>query len=92
MYIIYFTEEDNLVDQLKRFEIWDDILRARNLLIYHTESLMYNFNNNAAELYNSILAKFIGGKRVNLSQKGINILLYILNNQINYIILVYYMS
>ena len=32
---------------------------------------MYNFNNNAAELYNSILAKFIGGKRVNFSQKGV---------------------
>jgi len=32
--------------------------------------LMYNFNNNAAELYNSILAKFIGRKRVNFSQKG----------------------
>ncbi|KAL5237229.1 hypothetical protein ACI65C_004639 [Semiaphis heraclei] len=62
--------EDNLVDELKRFEMWDDITYARNLLTYHTESLMYNFNNNAAELYNSILAKFIGGKRVNFSQKG----------------------
>ncbi|XP_022160289.1 uncharacterized protein LOC111026498 isoform X3 [Myzus persicae] len=62
--------EDNLVDELKRFELWDDITRARNLLTYHTESLMYNFNNNAAELYNSILAKFIGGKRVNFSHKG----------------------
>ncbi|KAE9534064.1 hypothetical protein AGLY_008800 [Aphis glycines] len=62
--------EDNLVDELKRFELWDDIIRARNLLTYHTESLMYNFNNNAAELYNSILAKFIGGKRINFSHKG----------------------
>jgi len=50
--------------------MWDGITYARNLLTYHTESLMYNFNNNAAELYNSILAKFIGGKRVNFSQKG----------------------
>jgi len=31
---------------------------------------MYNHNNNAAELYNSILAKFVGGKRVNFSLKG----------------------
>jgi len=31
---------------------------------------MYNYNNNAAELYNSILAKFVGGKRVNFSLKG----------------------
>ncbi|CAI6371889.1 unnamed protein product [Macrosiphum euphorbiae] len=62
--------ENNLVDELKQFELWDDITRARHLLTYHTESLMYNFNNNAAELYNSILAKFIGGKLVNFSHKG----------------------
>lgn len=31
---------------------------------------MYNYNNNAAELYNSILAKFVGGKRINFSKKG----------------------
>jgi len=31
---------------------------------------MYNYNNNAAELYNSILAKFVGGKRVNFCLKG----------------------
>lgn len=68
--ILIFPEEDNLVDELKRFGIWNDITYAKNLLSYHTESLMYNFNNNAAELYNSILAKFIGGKRVNFSQKG----------------------
>jgi len=37
---------------------------------YHAESLLLNHNNNAAELYNSILTKFIGGKRVNFSLKG----------------------
>jgi len=78
IYIIYSKciGEDNLVDELKRFELWDDIIRARNLLTYHTESLMYNFNNNAAELYNSILAKFIGGKRINFSHKG-DILIFV---------------
>lgn len=40
------------------------------MLIYNTESLMYNYNNNAAELYNSILAKFIDGKRINFLKKG----------------------
>ena len=40
------------------------------MLVYHTESLMYSYNNNAAELYNSILAKFVGGKRINFSKKG----------------------
>jgi len=37
---------------------------------YYAESLLLNHNNNAAELYNSILLKFIGGKRVNFSLKG----------------------
>lgn len=45
-------------------------VRVRNVLVYHIESLMYNYNNNAAELYNSILAKFVGGKRVNFCLKG----------------------
>lgn len=31
---------------------------------------MYGYNNNSAELYNSILTKFVGGKRVNFSLKG----------------------
>lgn len=34
-------DEDNFVDELKRFEPWDDIIRARNSLTYHTESFMY---------------------------------------------------
>ncbi|KAF0708968.1 YqaJ domain-containing protein, partial [Aphis craccivora] len=64
-------------DELKRFELWEDIICARNLLTYHTESLMYNFNNNEAELYNSILAKFIGGKRINFSHKGDILIFYL---------------
>ncbi|KAF0747545.1 Uncharacterized protein FWK35_00020083, partial [Aphis craccivora] len=40
---------------LRNYGIWDDICRARNLLTYHTEGLMYGYNNNSAELYNSIL-------------------------------------
>lgn len=31
---------------------------------------MYGYNNNSAELYNSILTKFVGEKRVNFSLKG----------------------
>jgi len=64
------TDEQNHVLDLKRLGLWDDICRVRNVLVYHIESLMYNYNNNAAELYNSILAKFVGGKRVNFCLKG----------------------
>lgn len=68
--IIYVLGEDNIVPDLKIFGVWDDICRARNFLTYHTESLMYGYNNNSAELYNSILTKYVGGKRVNFSLKG----------------------
>jgi len=68
--IYYVLGEENIVPDLKIFGVWDDICRARNLLTYHTESLMYGYNNNSAELYNSILTKFVGGKRVNFSLKG----------------------
>lgn len=50
--------------------MWDDITKARNLITYYSETLLLNYNNNAAELYNSILTKFTGGKRVNFSLKG----------------------
>lgn len=55
---------------MKRVGLWDDISSIRSALTYHTESLMLNLNNNAAESYNSILAKFVGGKRVNLCLRG----------------------
>jgi hypothetical protein len=50
--------------------LWNEVARARNILTYHTESLIYGFNNNSAELYNSILTKFVGRKHVNFSLKG----------------------
>jgi hypothetical protein len=65
--IYYVLGEENIVPDLKNYGVWDDICRARNLPTYHTESLMYGYNNNSAELYNSILTKFVGGKRVNFS-------------------------
>jgi len=68
--IIYVLGEENIVSDLKNYGVWDDICRAQNLLTYHTESLMYGYNNNSAELYNSIVIKFVGGKRVNFSLKG----------------------
>lgn len=50
--------------------MYDDLTSAINRLIYHSPSLIKNMTNNKAENYNSILAKFIGGKRVNFSKRG----------------------
>jgi len=55
---------------MKSLGIWDELVAAKSLILFHAESLLYKVNNNAAESYNSILAKFIGGKRVNFSMRG----------------------
>lgn len=36
----------------------------------HSPSLIHNVDSNAVERYNSIVAKFVGGKRINFSRKG----------------------
>jgi len=70
MFVCYVKGEENLVPEFSSLGVWDDITNARNLMSYHAKSLLLSHNNNAAELYNSILTKFIGRKRVNFSLKG----------------------
>jgi len=52
----------NLVPQMKSLGIWEELVSAKSLVLFHAENLLYKVINNAAESYNSILAKFIGGK------------------------------
>jgi len=60
----------NLVPEMQECGIWNDIVASINLVAYHSESLVYHVNNNAVESYNSIVVKYIGGKRINFSFKG----------------------
>ncbi|KAF0740340.1 Uncharacterized protein FWK35_00011062, partial [Aphis craccivora] len=53
--------------------LWADISGAKNIVAYHAQSLIYNVNNNTVEGFNSVVAKFIGGKRVNFSLRGLPI-------------------
>lgn len=46
------------------------IISAKNLVAYHSESLICFVNNNCVENYNSIVEKYTGGKRVNFSFRG----------------------
>ncbi|XP_053984288.1 uncharacterized protein LOC128879304 [Hylaeus volcanicus] len=39
-------------------------------LFAKAESLLYGLNNNAVESFNNIIAKFIGGKRINFGRRG----------------------
>jgi hypothetical protein len=47
--------------------LWQDIIAARNLVAFYTESLIHDLNTNFVESYNSVVTKFIGGKKVNYS-------------------------
>lgn len=62
--------ENNLVPEMEKSGLWNDILAARNLLAYYSSSLIFNVNNNCVENYNSVVAKYVGGKRINFSLKG----------------------
>lgn len=50
--------------------LWQDISAAKNLVAYHADSLICDVNNNYVESYNSVVAKFVGGKRINYSLRG----------------------
>jgi len=50
--------------------LFSDIRSALHLLAHHSSSLTYGVNNNCVEGYNSLVAKFVGGKRIIFSLKG----------------------
>lgn len=60
----------NHIPQMKECGLLEDIEACMNRLTYHAHSLITNMDNNLAELYNSIVCKFVGGKRINYSKKG----------------------
>lgn len=62
--------EENLVPIMKSKEggfIFSAILKFVSRLVNNAPSLMHNVNNNIAEIFNSVIAKFVGGKRINYS-------------------------
>ncbi|XP_047023593.1 uncharacterized protein LOC124632693 isoform X2 [Helicoverpa zea] len=62
--------EENLVPQLKSSGLWNDIFENLGWLIQNAESLLLKQTNNPAEQFNSIIAKFLAGKRVNFTRRG----------------------
>lgn len=62
--------EENLVPHMESCGLWKDILGAINIVGHHAQSLIFNVNNNAVEGFNSVVAKYVGGKRVNYSFRG----------------------
>lgn len=61
---------ENLVPEMKKCGLWYDIFSILSLIVTNVESLLMAQTNNIAEQFNSIIAKFIGGKRVNYCLRG----------------------
>lgn len=62
--------EVNLVPSMKICGLYSDLEACLHRLIQNCSSLILNMDNNMAEQFNSIVCKFIGGKRINFSLKG----------------------
>lgn len=65
------TSENEIkwITDMKNSGLYQDIMVVVGRVARHAESLILNMDNNAAECYNSVLAKFIGGKRINFSAR-----------------------
>ncbi|XP_063242387.1 uncharacterized protein LOC134542230 isoform X1 [Bacillus rossius redtenbacheri] len=59
--------EVNIVPLLKETSILDELQVAVQRVAHNASSLIYDVDNNVSELFNSIIAKTVGGKRVNFS-------------------------
>lgn len=59
----------NFVPEMETCGLLSDIVSCGERLISNAESLILNMTTNLAEVYNSVICKFVGGKRVNYSQK-----------------------
>ena len=58
------------VPQLREAGIYQSIEEAMQPLFTKADSLLHGLNNNAIESFNNIIAKFIGGKRINFGRGG----------------------
>jgi hypothetical protein len=64
------NEEDKTIDEnLFCNSIWLRIKLIISQLAAHSRSLVIDVDSNSVERYHSIVAKFVGGKRINFSQK-----------------------
>jgi hypothetical protein len=62
--------ETNYIEIMSTCGLYEDIESCFKRLIDNAFSLILNMTNNLAEQYNSIVCKFIRGKKINFSLKG----------------------
>nr|XP_034195031.1 uncharacterized protein LOC117611204 [Osmia lignaria] len=63
-------DEKDIVPELMKMGVYEQIKEILRPLLAHAESLLYNSNNNAVESFNGIVAKYTGGKRLNFGERG----------------------
>ncbi|GBP49716.1 hypothetical protein EVAR_33470_1 [Eumeta japonica] len=51
-------------------ELMASLISNASALAYHAQSLIYKLNKNRAEQLNSVIAKYVGGKRINYALKN----------------------
>ncbi|CAN8019815.1 unnamed protein product [Ixodes persulcatus] len=61
--------EINYVDRLRTCGLFAEVLTAMGRVASNASSLIHDVDNNVAEHVNSVVAKFVGGKRVDYSKK-----------------------
>lgn len=61
------TNDINHIERMKRDPIYELIMTPTRRLLYNAKSLYIGQSTNSAENYNSVLAKMVGGKRINFS-------------------------
>lgn len=62
--------EENWVPQSIQCGMLIEINNAVNRLVFNSKSLIIDVDNNIYEQFNSVINKYIGGKRINLSQRN----------------------
>lgn len=65
-----YKNDTNFVADLETCGLWTDIQHCTLSLASNAESLILDITNNTVEQINNVIAKFIGGKRVNYTARG----------------------
>jgi hypothetical protein len=63
------SDTSNSITLMRECGVLDDISTYTNKLKFHAKSLLLHFTNNPVESFNSVVAKFVGGKRVNHTKR-----------------------
>lgn len=59
-----------MINEVKSCGLLQNIDVVLRRLVHNADSLLLDMDNNAAECYNSVVAKFVGGKRIKFSNRG----------------------